>query len=123
MSAAAAAAYLSTLAKLQGISQAKLDRLTGAGPRYLWRVQSGEIEKPAAATLLAIAQHVRAELRELQATLLDGDADVGSGRALALASAIRRGLVTHEDARILENASREELRAAIEYLSGFVDRE
>lgn len=95
----------------------------GAGPRYLWRVQSGEIEKPAAATLLAIAQHVRAELRELQATLLDGDADVGSGRALALASAIRRGLVTHEDARILENASREELRAAIEYLSGFVDRE
>lgn len=70
MSAPAAAAYLATLAKLQGISHARLDRLTGAGPRYLWRVQSGEIEKPAAAALLAIAQHVRAELRELQSCFL-----------------------------------------------------
>lgn len=122
MSAPAAAAYLATLAKLQGISHVRLDKLTGAGSRYLWRVQTGEIEKPAAATLLAIAQHVRAELRELQTMLLDTGADVSDGRSLALASAVRRGLIAADDARILESASQDELRAAAEYLRALADR-
>lgn len=37
MSAPAAAAYLATLAKLQGISHTRLDKLTGTGSRYLFR--------------------------------------------------------------------------------------
>lgn len=85
-------------------------------------MQSGEIEKPAAAALLAIAQHVRAELRELQSMLLDSKADVSDGRTLALASAVRRGLVAADDARILESATSEELIAAAEYLRSLADR-
>lgn len=123
MSAPAAAAYLATLAELQGISHVRLDKLTGVGPRYLWRVQSGEIKKPAAQALMAIAHHVRAELRELQSLIMNTDTDISDGRILALASAVRRGLIEREDARILESATREELRAAIAYLSGLADHE